>query len=244
MGPRLFSRGDTVALVAAVLAKLRLQWGRGCSAAEMCRRVGPTISFFTRFNGAAAVQPLRLWTNRPPVPRFCGFNGAAAVQPRRCEAQGKRTRSQRPASMGPRLFSRGDERRYLTDISLGKLLQWGRGCSAAEMCTTCSGSRWKNSGFNGAAAVQPRRYYAPNSLVFKDPSGHFRVPTRRAVCAALYDSADAGNAVFILHFRCASGCSPSAIMSPLADALIRSLSLHTAVPIIAFQIRDSRAARR
>jgi len=61
------------------------------------------------------------------------------------------------ASMGPRLFSRGKS--GLAGASMGhRPLQWGRGCSAAERL---NGRRLVHAwqGFNGAAAVQPRKDY-------------------------------------------------------------------------------------
>src|SRR6266508_5061622 len=81
MGPRLFSRGD-VPVRARVSAPSRLQWGHGFSAVE------------TR---PAAAPRRRPWC----------FNGATAFQPWR--RRGVRAGAAGPgASMGPRLFSRGD----------------------------------------------------------------------------------------------------------------------------------------
>ena len=37
MGPRLFSRGNVVTPSLGAVARCTLQWGRGCSAAEMAR---------------------------------------------------------------------------------------------------------------------------------------------------------------------------------------------------------------
>jgi len=59
-----------------------LQWGRGFSAAEMMRD--------------GAMRSVE-----------CGFNGAAAFQPRKSQRPYPWLRASR-ASMGPRLFSRGN----------------------------------------------------------------------------------------------------------------------------------------
>ena len=83
MGPRLFSRGEFM-LAAAPAHADTLQWGRGFSAAE--RR--------TRRRGCATTA---------------SFNGAAAFQPRRDRGV-RLDRRPRRASMGPRLFSRGEGR--------------------------------------------------------------------------------------------------------------------------------------
>jgi len=177
MGPRLFSRGKRIGAASSSRTN-SLQWGRGCSAAERvrCQGVGPRQS---RFNGAAAVQPRKVSRGAPSLivrARFNGaaavqprkdqngecrvtvapcFNGAAAVQPRKdLERIGAVT--DRAASMGPRLFSRG--KRGISPHPGQALipLQWGRGCSAAE---SISRERYALSPpcFNGAAAVQPRK---------------------------------------------------------------------------------------
>jgi len=202
MGPRLFSRGkrwnwstpptgpprfngaaavqprkETISQLARTDYR-RLQWGRGCSAAE--RRSRPRAAGrHCGFNGAAAVQP-RKGVPKPKVdattvasmgPRLfsrgkvvCGgdlhragprFNGAAAVQPRKDRSRHAQGASQR-ASMGPRLFSRGKVRRTSAH-SRGYVLQWGRGCSAAESAYRTPTTSPPARCFNGAAAVQPRK---------------------------------------------------------------------------------------
>ena len=81
------------------------------------------------------------------------FNGAAAVQPREPEQKQLATGSIE-ASMGPRLFSRGNGQSW-RDFKDSLKLQWGRGCSAAGTTYLSVGEK-RLSGFNGAAAVQPR----------------------------------------------------------------------------------------
>jgi len=115
---------------ARIISDARLQWGRGCSAAESGEGQLLTAEY-AGFNGAAAVQPRKGHTaTAAPAPAPC-FNGAAAVQPRK---------------VGRDLHPRG----HLL------VLQWGRGCSAAERAlrSLCGG---RPTSFNGAAAVQPRK---------------------------------------------------------------------------------------
>ena len=82
MGPRHFSRGIVCVHPISVRWVLKLQWGRGISAAE--------------FSPLAAGKRC-----------LSCFNGAAAFQPRNCSASGSGLREDRKASMGPRHFSRG-----------------------------------------------------------------------------------------------------------------------------------------
>jgi len=179
MGPRLDSRGRQRTLLRC-LGCCPLQWGRGWTAAE-----GPVsyVHPFTHhlgFNGAAAGQPrkgrvracawrgiLRLqwgrgWTAAEGTMQVQvlrhnhGFNGAAAGQPRKARAE-----------------------RLAREFGLP--LQWGRGWTAAEgrrraAAAACCGAAsmgprldsrgrmppkpfldWLRSGFNGAAAGQPRK---------------------------------------------------------------------------------------
>jgi len=106
MGPRLFSRGDQLIAV-GVAARLLLQWGHGFSAVE-------TITFT---NSRIAIDELQWGHGFSAVETVAqcrharqdgeGFNGATAFQPWRPELC-VRMLEQEPASMGPRLFSRGD----------------------------------------------------------------------------------------------------------------------------------------
>ena len=81
MGPRMFIRGNLQRALSAVGASM-LQWGRGCSSAE--------------------TSPSRAAAWRGP-----GFNGAADVHPRK-HGGGRRADGRREASMGPRMFIRGN----------------------------------------------------------------------------------------------------------------------------------------
>ncbi len=134
MGPRLFSRGN-VTRRSCLTTRWRLQWGRGFSAAEMDRLPPKKAG-----RGQASMGP-RLFSRGNQVQNSnrnqtsMGFNGAAAFQPRKlCEQCGSHltrgplqwgrgfsaaemsyrelwTPFNPVASMGPRLFSRGNPAR-------------------------------------------------------------------------------------------------------------------------------------
>ena len=129
MGPRLFSRGR-------VDRKRRVVNGHDASMGPRLfsrgrhLRQGGAAGSYSRFNGAAALQPRKV---HPPLQTSClvsqlqwgrgssaaegflagvadvlqvGFNGAAALQPRKARSSTSVADPLR-ASMGPRLFSRG-----------------------------------------------------------------------------------------------------------------------------------------
>ena len=157
-----------------------LQWGRGRSAAEMTVGVWPPAAASTRFNGAAAVRPRKyVRMTCPPVRadvlqwgrgRSAAEISIYAAPARMSEAlQWGRGRSaaeiaQRSfdlhfpavASMGPRPFGRGNE--YVEEGDYGPVS--GFNGAAAVRPRKC---RWTMSGlshrrrFNGAAAVRPRK---------------------------------------------------------------------------------------
>ena len=87
---------------------ISLQWGRGFSAAETRARRG------TRASAATRLQ----WGR--------GFSAAETIEAHRVEIR------DRPASMGPRLFSRGNLQARANLVFSKLQLQWGRGFSAAE----------------------------------------------------------------------------------------------------------------
>ena len=188
---------------------IKLQWGRGLSAAEMTQdavetlnhlsasmgprsfsrgnEIGPAVELDegTCFNGAAAFQPRKSRIRvRIAVQRASSFNGAAAFQPRKSGRHRAEQNWPEAASMGPRPFSRGNadgsvrrDAALATRASMGPRpfsrgnggatagnarvttvwLQWGRGLSAAEMLRAVAHGRYTRSGFNGAAAFQPRK---------------------------------------------------------------------------------------
>ena len=152
MGPRLFSRGKYHARPAHPMRnrcfngaaafqprkvfpgpKLNgnpgLQWGRGFSAAESIR-VLIYAGSYRCFNGAAAFQP------RKVTSASTGAMSATASMGPRLFSRGKDDKYLHivqaiEASMGPRLFSRGKLSLPRSPISF-TVLQWGRGFSAAE----------------------------------------------------------------------------------------------------------------
>ncbi len=134
MGPRLFSRGNSLGCQSGRPKRTRLQWGRGFSAAEISR--------------SEADRCRERW----------GFNGAAAFQPRKSALRRARPRWFGGASMGPRLFSRGNPVHRLQRPRGQLRLQWGRGFSAAEIRSTATSSTVASTRFNGAAAFQPRKW--------------------------------------------------------------------------------------
>ena len=115
-----------------------LQWGRGFSAAER--------------------------ENDPPLP-LPDFYTAASMGPRLLirgeKANKKAAEEAAKASMGPRLLSRG-EAYAAASAPRRDRLQWGRGFSAAERNNAHAAALAAVSGFNGAAASQPRRVEAMN----------------------------------------------------------------------------------
>ncbi len=87
----------------------------------------------------------------------CGcFNGAAAVTPRRWAISGT---SELAAAMLQ--WGRGCYAAEILKVGMHSancyVLQWGRGCYAAEISTICFSKRRVPACFNGAAAVTPRR---------------------------------------------------------------------------------------
>ena len=133
MGPPLFSGGNGYMPSLLQCGTYGLQWGRRCSAAEIMAASSSDSSSEHR----ASMGP----------PLFSGGNpgGGQIVRKLYC------------ASMGPPLFSGGNLRNKRRTIPAGCRLQWGR-CSAAEMSTGWQAPSWSASAFNGAAAVQRRKF--------------------------------------------------------------------------------------
>ena len=156
MGPRLFSRGNPSAIVTSPPAALALQWGRGFSAAETrTSRMAARISCLC-FNGAAAFQPRK----HPKLSFRHDLPFRASMGPR-LFSRGNRdsmdgVENPRKASMGPRLFSRGNGIGGNVDCqrqgaSMGPRL-FSRGNTADQRSTSMN-----LACFNGAAAFQPRK---------------------------------------------------------------------------------------
>ena len=131
MGPRLFSRGNPQARLLLLLPEVASMgprlFSRGNTGSQGCGRLQSE-----RFNGAAAFQPRKPDDVRGNDERLRSLQwgrGFSAAETNRSKPLTRRSTS---ASMGPRLFSRGN--------AIGA---WG--------CTT------QQRGFNGAAAFQPRK---------------------------------------------------------------------------------------
>ncbi len=128
MGPRLASRGNLLFFIAGTDHKM-LQWGRGSRAAE------------TKEN-----EIMGKLAEASMGPRLASRGNACGAG--LCDGQAS-------ASMGPRLASRGNGLTALKTLDLCGL-QWGRGSRAAETARRRSRRR-RASGFNGAAAREPRK---------------------------------------------------------------------------------------
>ena len=180
MGPRLFSRGNPAASTSWRCRPKKLQWGRDSSAAEMgLSWSGPLPFSSLQWGRDSSAAEITSNTGFMHPPRC--FNGAAALQPRKCSCQAKFRCQATTASMGPRLFSRGNEYarespwekgslQWGRDSSAaeispalisrgasGHLLQWGRDSSAAEISSCSQALGAIAAGFNGAATLQPRK---------------------------------------------------------------------------------------
>ena len=155
MGPRPFGRGE-LSIRLCPKCSAMLQWGRDLSAAESSRWYGYAVQSDNGFNGAATFRPRR--ANPPGTRTGCSrrFNGAATFRPRRAAMRyplplatvalqwgrdlSAAERSEvhtwplqhTYASMGPRPFGRGEQRREAKQVKENYALQWGRDLSAAE----------------------------------------------------------------------------------------------------------------
>ena len=129
MGPRPFSRGNTPRAPSAT----------------------PSLS---GFNGATAFQPWKRTDEGRLIFRLAGFNGATAFQPwKRC-LDGQQPQALARASMGPRPFSRGNQRGSGRD---GGRLPGFNGATAFQPWKPPPGIRLAATlgCFNGATAFQP-----------------------------------------------------------------------------------------
>src|SRR6266508_1827089 len=129
MGPRLFSRGDQNC-VSGCWSRNRLQWGHGFSAVETAP---PPVAATSRVSlqwghGFSAVETQRINVYADPGRELQWGHGFSAVETLRGVAHPVHDIG---ASMGPRLFSRGDggPRRHRSRIVW---LQRGHGFSAVE----------------------------------------------------------------------------------------------------------------
>ena len=266
MGPRLCSRGNSgcpwsdsasrcgfngaaavqprksLSALGRLVARSSLQWGRGCSAAE--------ITVFTALDhGDAMLQwgrgcsAAEIRRRRSGYHAVYGFNGAAAVQPRKCEG-GREGDGHGCASMGPRLFSRGNvrparrHRRRHARLQWGRglfsrgngwrtshrlpsidaALQWGRGLFSRGNARAADGAHGvPAAGFNGAAAVQPRKRIGSADAVdapMRRFNGAAAVQPRKAAMPSQLDATAAA-----AGFNGAAACSAAETSAATCDEL-------------------------
>ena len=144
MGPRLFSRGNFPITWNDVNRRWWLQWGRGFSAAETSSCQPTRRRRTSRFNGAAAFQPRKRHGGGT-----CRSTWHVSLQWGRGFSAAETGRGLSlllslldAASMGPRLFSRGN-------------------VSGSDLAPS------RASRFNGAAAFQPRKHGASRPTRFQ-----------------------------------------------------------------------------
>ncbi len=131
MGPRLGSRGRLALPAAPDPAPPELQWG----------------------HGSEAVEDVLVPEGVPASPSLQWGHGSEAVEDP--GGPGREQENSNPASMGPRLGSRGRLHRMRSLGIGGHMLQWGHGSEAVEDASASSSCRAAPSGFNGATARKP-----------------------------------------------------------------------------------------
>jgi hypothetical protein len=152
--------------------------------ARIARRRGKKIAVVALARKLLTTAPRQFSRGNLAIPGDGRATYPASMGPRQFSRGNHREAGQDvpeyPASMGPRQFSRGNVIKRGTLGTIRKLLQWGRGNSAAEIAeikpfdTTSQwwalgrgnsaaeiATGWPSSappgGFNGAAAIQPRK---------------------------------------------------------------------------------------
>ncbi len=144
-----------------------LQWGHGFSAVEITSTARVSRTQSGGFNGATAFQPWKLndYSSEFVSPNQLQWgHGFSAVE---MVSAARHTSRAKTASMGPRLFSRGN----VADAAGGlptTTLQWGHGFSAVEMTGLGVGGR-VCGGFNGATAFQPWKLLMPATMFDQIP---------------------------------------------------------------------------
>ena len=174
MGPRLFSRGNrpfgrSTGIASASMGPRLFSRGNGrtagASSPEASASMGPRL--FSRgnaraelavdcqigFNGAATLQSRKCERRGDQLYDQLRFNGAATLQSRKYAAPRSTCPRWQSASMGPRLFSRGNW--HASGRAEGVWLQWGRDSSVAEIASKTPYASLER--FNGAATLQSRK---------------------------------------------------------------------------------------
>src|SRR3990172_2839730 len=125
------SSAETLYRVAMLPRFAGLQWGRGCSSAET--GVAPGIlQVDAELQWGRGCSSAETRASRRIAQRWKRFNGAADVHPRKQDVYDAFCRRALVASMGPRMFIRGNLPVQPSRWALPSALQWGRGCSSAE----------------------------------------------------------------------------------------------------------------
>ncbi len=151
-----------------------LQWGRGFSAAEI-RNLSPVVDKST----CASMGP-RLFSrgnqiiSQQTLSHGSGFNGAAAFQPRKSTYGLVCCRRSLSASMGPRLFSRGNQREPAQNTSprtasMGpRLFSRGNGSSDGGSARSAIMLQW-GRGFSAAEISSSFSEYIPVDMASMGP---------------------------------------------------------------------------
>ena len=152
MGPRMFIRGNLM-MEFSTRNPSSLQWGRGCSSAETRSQRGQRQPRRRRFNGAADVHPRKHRDGGHQACPHIGFNGAADVHPRKRQHPGRERVRPELASMGPRMFIRGNgrSRKYRVFKDLRQRSR-APGHSLAHQCRSAPSKPSVNSCTVGAAS--------------------------------------------------------------------------------------------
>ena len=133
MGPRLFRRGNESFSSATSPAAGTLQWGHVFSDVEITERLGPLPSRLS-FNGATSFQTWKWRALAGKLHLPYSFNGATSFQTWKSQWLMNLQR-QAEASMGPRLFRRGNDESTRLPIQITSL-QWGHVFSDVEIKST------------------------------------------------------------------------------------------------------------
>ena len=159
MGPRLFSRGNIALGYAMDGPHKGLQWGHDFSAVEIFdgNFIGGVRAWLQWGHDFSAVEIKR--GSRQEPDQEISFNGATTFQPWKSGIELAIRQYYIQASMGPRLFSRGNSILVQILWKVGIIeLQWGHDFSAVEMgCITRWGSNERDT-----ASMGPRLFSRGN----------------------------------------------------------------------------------
>ena len=113
----------------------KLQWGHVFSDVEIALR-GGKAGFHCRLQWGHVFSDVEIWSRGPLAGRFTtSFNGATSFQTWKCHPSILRRKTRRSASMGPRLFRRGNDSPTMRSVPRPRTLQWGHVFSDVEIRT-------------------------------------------------------------------------------------------------------------